>query len=111
MAASTGFSPVAHLLAILDSVEQDISNDATDRLAEVMTVQFGTRPDPDAGGEYASNILESDGYVGQVISSGEYHHLVSLVKRARFDPQALRKAYEVTSQYRELAQSQRVFSL
>ena len=38
-----------------------------------------------------SYILKHDGYVGQVICESNFNHMVSIVKRESFNPQALRK--------------------
>ena len=50
---------------------------------------------------------DDDGYIGQVICENEFNHLVSIVKRERFDPNALREVNEL----RKKARQQNRFSL
>lgn len=54
-----------------------------------------------------SYVLKTEGYVGQVITEQEYNHLVSVVKREAFNPNALRELNEL----RKKARRQDKFSL
>jgi len=54
-----------------------------------------------------SYVLKTEGYIGQVITENEFNHLVSVVKRERFNPNALREVNEL----RKKARKQDRFSL
>lgn len=47
-----------------------------------------------------SYILKTEGYVGQVLTENEYNHMVSIVKRERFDSAALRQVNELRNKAR-----------
>ena len=57
--------------------------------------------------EPKSYVLKNEGYIGQLITESDYHHLVSLVKKDKFDPSALRKVNEM----KRKARNQERFSL
>ena len=103
---------VAYLSRVLDGTLSDVSETVMRRLQEVMLVDFDAEQDVNSISPiYESNILKSDGYVGQVISSGGAHLLVSVIKKDRFDPVSIRKTYEEVEAYRSAAENQRAFTL
>jgi len=57
--------------------------------------------------EPKSYLLKNEGYIGQLITENNYHHLVSIVKKDKFDPSALRKVNEM----KRKARNQERFSL
>lgn len=103
------------LQALYTALEETISERSqkvTSRLSEIMDVEFSVTGDEQGdSGEYKSNILKAEGYIGQVIQSFDYNHLVSIVKRERFDPEKLRQANSVVIEYRNRLSRQRNFSL
>jgi hypothetical protein len=48
-----------------------------------------------------SYVLKTEGYVGQVITENEFNHLVSVVKREAFNPDALRDLNELRKKARK----------
>lgn len=111
MATAPGSGTVIEKLsAVLDRVKSDMSREAHDRLSEVMAVEFEVEPDT-SNGDYRSDVLKAEGYIGQVIGSGDYVHMVSLIKKERFDPAVFRKTHAAAEEYRRLAAQQREFSL
>jgi len=100
----------AFLARVLEFVQHEADMRVIGRLQEVMDTQFEKEKDKETN-VYQSYILKADGYIGQVISSGEYHHLVSIVKRDRFDPTKVRETLKVAEDYRVLAEKQREFAL
>lgn len=57
--------------------------------------------------EPKSYILNNEGYIGQLVTENDYHHLVSIVKKDKYDPSALRLVNEM----KRKARSQSRFSL
>lgn len=64
----------------------------TTLLKEMMEVEFTTKTDADTPG---SKILNSEGYVGQVIEDNGVNVMVSIVKKDSFKPESMRKAREM----------------
>jgi hypothetical protein len=95
-----------YLRKILNKTKKSIEDDVKERIEEIFDVEFTKKIDSSKDG-YKSEILESEGYIGQVISESGYNHLVSIVKRSAFDAKRLRKASEM----RNKAKSQDRFSL
>lgn len=101
-----GESTAEYLTRILNKTKKSIEDDVKEKIEEIFDVEFQKTLDNSKDG-YKSEILESDGYIGQVISESGYNHLVSIVKRSAFDPKRLRKASEM----RRKAKGQDRFSL
>lgn len=95
-----------YLRKILGKTKKSIEDDVRERIEDIFEIEFTKKLDNSKDG-YKSEILESEGYIGQVISESGYNHLVSIVKRSAFDPKRLRKASEM----KKKARSQDRFSL
>ncbi len=108
----------SHQESIVDMIEkalkktkESITASVRDRIEELMTLTFDatldTAGNPTSGSLPKSYLLKTEGYIGQVISESEFNHLVSIVKRERFDPNALRAVNEL----RQKARKQQRFNL
>lgn len=96
----------------LKKTKQTMTASVHDRIAEVLELTFDATLDQEGNpsarsGLPKSYVLKTEGYVGQVITENEFHHMVSIVKRERFDPNALRAVNEL----RNKARKQERFSL
>ncbi|NJO62861.1 MAG: hypothetical protein HC836_32965 [Richelia sp. RM2_1_2] len=91
----TGETILDRLSIALNKTKTTITKSVEDKVKELLELSFDatldTTGNPNTSGAPKSFVLKHQGYVGQVISEENYHHMVSLVKRERFDPQALRK--------------------
>jgi hypothetical protein len=101
---------VAYLERVLASVSLERNITVNIRLSELLAVDFTMEKDVQDG-VYESHVLKSSGYLGQVIASQDYYHLVSLVKRDSFKPETMRDAIKAAAEYKEMAESQRAFAL
>jgi hypothetical protein len=108
----------AHQANVIDLLEKALKKtkekmtaNVTEKIQELLELTFDAKLDTEgqAGSRTApkSYVLKTEGYVGQVITENEYNHLVSVVKRDRFDPNALREVNEL----RKKARKQDRFSL
>jgi len=102
----TGESTSDYLRKILGKTKKSIEGDVRERIEDIFEVEFTKKLDNSKDG-YKSEVIESEGYIGQVISESGYNHLVSIVKRSAFDAKRLRKASEM----KKKARSQDRFSL
>ena len=97
----------------LKKTKENMTASVHEKLQEVLELTFDATLDTEGHTSGArapkSYRLEStpSGYVGQVISETEYNHLVSVVKRDKFDPNTLREINEL----RKMARRQDRFSL
>lgn len=73
-------------------------------MQEVAEIEFSTREDSDTKG---SQILTSEGYIGQVIDRQGVNVMVSIIKKASFNPKDMREAREM----RRIARDQNLFSI
>lgn len=106
-----GETPVQLMRRALVETRRSISNRVYDRLVELTTLEFTDERDVNSTDVYQSDVIKSEGYIGQVIRSGDYVHLVSLIKKDKFDPTSIRKVIAARHEYEELAVSQRAFSV
>lgn len=89
-------SAAERLRRALDARRNEEETLVSERLAELMEIEFNSKSDPESSGDgYDSRIIECGGYVGQIISEGGFNHLVSIVKKDRFTPETFRKASEM----------------
>jgi len=95
----TGESTSEYLKKILDKTKKSIEDDVRERIEDIFEIDFSKTLDNSKDG-YKSEILESEGYIGQVISESGYNHLVSIVKKSAFDPKRLRAASAMKSKAR-----------
>ena len=95
----------------LKKTKQNITKSVQEKIEELLELSFEATLDKEghSAGTTApkSYLLKTDGYVGQVITESEFNHLVSVVKRESFDPNALRELNEL----RKKARGQNRFSL
>jgi len=96
----------------LKKTKKSMTDDVTERIQEVLNLTFDATLDTEGQPSERSNapksyMLKAEGYIGQVICESEYNHLVSIVKRERFNPNALREVNEL----RKKARKQERFSL
>jgi hypothetical protein len=95
----------------LKKTKEGISKSVQEKIQEILDLEFDAERDTEGhtSGAQAPNsyLLKNEGYVGQVITESEYNHLVSVVKKESFNPDALRMVNEL----RRKARSQDRFSL
>ena len=95
----------------LKKTKEKMTADVHEKIQELLELTFDAKLDTEGQSSSRSApksyVLNADGYVGQVITENEYNHLVSVVKRDRFDPNALREVNEL----RRKARRQDKFSL
>lgn len=94
------------LQRVLDKTRKKLGETVLDRIEEVMDITFSETSD-DTDQDFTSKMLDSEGYIGQVIAQSDFNHLVSIVKKDKFNPEMLRKA----NVYRKQAKEQRPFSI
>lgn len=108
----------SHQTNVIDLLEKamkktkaDMTRSVQEKIQEVLELTFeatlDTEGQPSLMRAPKSYFLKTEGYIGQVITENEYNHLVSVVKRNRFDPNALRDVNEL----RKKARKQEGFSL
>lgn len=109
----------AHQRNIVDLIEkalkktkETMSGMVEDRLQELLELTFDETLDvegnPSNGiGKPKSYILKNEGYIGQVFSESEFNHMVSIVKKESFNPNAFR----IVNEMRNKARNQERFSL
>ena len=97
--------------AALNKTKKTISESVQEKIQEILELEFDAERDTEGHSSTAnapsSYLLKNEGYTGQVITESEYNHMVSIVKKDSFDPDALRKVNEL----RRKARSQDRFSL
>jgi hypothetical protein len=96
----------------LKKTKKDMTDSVQERIQELLDLTFDAKLDTEGNPSANSTapksyMLKRDGYVGQVITENEFNHMVSIVKRERFDPNALREVNEL----RKKARKQDKFSL
>jgi hypothetical protein len=95
----------------LKKTKKSITDDVQERIQEVLELQFDATLDTEGQSSSRtapkSYILKTEGYIGQVITENEFNHLVSIIKRERFNPNAFREVSEL----RNKARKQKNFSL
>lgn len=105
-------SSVVELLEkVMKETKERMTKDVADKIHELMEVSFeatrDTNGQPQSTTSPKSYMLKGNGYVGQVIEESEFNHLVSIVKRESFNPDAFRESNEL----RRKARRQQRFSL
>ena len=108
---SQGGDVVSLLEKALRKTKEKMTADVTEKIQELFDVSFDATLDtvgqPTSHSAPKSYILKSDGYIGQVLVESDFNHLVSIVKKDKFDPEAFRKVNEL----KRKARSQQRFSL
>ena len=89
----------------LRKTKQKITTSVTEKLQELLELTFEANADTEGHSSGVSTpksyVLKNEGYIGQVIMESEFNHLVSVVKRERFDPNALRALNELRTKARK----------
>jgi hypothetical protein len=95
----------------LKKTKKSMTDSVQEKIQELLEMTFDCTLDTEGQSTSRtapkSYVLKAEGYIGQVITENEYNHLVSIVKRERFDPNALREVNEL----RKKARKQEKFSL
>lgn len=95
----------------LKKTKEKMTASVQEKIQELLELTFDAKLDTEGQSSSRttpkSYVLKTEGYVGQVITENEFNHLVSVVKRDRFDPNALREVNEL----RKKARRQDRFSL
>jgi hypothetical protein len=95
------------LIRALNATKSQLTGNMLERLRECLSLEFTLKADDNSMKECNSRILENEGYIGQVLSESDFHLLVSVVKKASFNPETLRQAEEL----RQKAKRQSWFKL
>jgi len=97
--------------AALKKTKETITKSVHERITEILDLTFDADRDTEGhtsgAGAPNSYILKNENYIGQVITESEYNHLVSVVRKETFNPEALR----AVNALRRKARSQERFSL
>lgn len=95
----------------LKQTKAKMTADVTEKIQEILDLTFDATLDKEGQSQSAhapkSYVLRAEGYIGQVITENEFNHLVSVVKRERFNPDAYREVNEL----RKKARKQERFTL
>jgi hypothetical protein len=96
----------------LKKTKQKITANVTEKIQELLEMTFESTIDSEGNPSASSSapksyILKNEGYVGQAITESEFNHLVSIVKREIYNPNALREVNEL----RKKAKMQNKFKL
>lgn len=94
----------------LKKTKRSVTESVENKIREILELEFDVERDNEqstTNNGPTSYYLKNEGYIGQVITESEYNHMVSIVKKESFDPNALRKVNEL----RKKARSQNRFSL
>jgi hypothetical protein len=90
----------------LKKTKKSMTDSVQEKIQELLELTFDATLDTEGNPSARSNapksyMLKTEGYVGQVITENEFNHLVSVVKRERFDPNALRTVNELRNKARK----------
>jgi hypothetical protein len=97
----------------LKKTKQNMTANVQEKIQELLELTFDATLDTEGQSTFAkapkSYVLKetNNSYVGQVITENEFNHLVSIVKREKFDPNAYREVNEL----RKKARKQEKFTL
>jgi hypothetical protein len=96
----------------LKKTKQNMTENVQEKIQELLELTFDATLDTEGNPSATSRapksyMLKTEGYIGQVITENEFNHMVSVVKRERFDPNAFREVSEL----RKKARKQEKFSL
>lgn len=91
---------------VLKKTKETITLNVHEKIQELLDIEFTATLDtdgqPTSSTSPKSYVLKSEGYVGQVISESEFNHMVSIVKRESFNPNALRELNELKRKARKM---------
>lgn len=107
MRRKDGESEANFLIRTLEATKAKLTGNVMDRLQDCLTLEFKQKADDNSSMKCNSRILENEGYIGQALSESNFHLLVSIVKKAAFNPETLREAEKL----RQKAKRQAGFKL
>jgi ARG and Rhodanese-Phosphatase-superfamily-associated Protein domain len=89
----------------LNKTKETIGQGVQNKIQELMELTFESELDTEGNPSPrmnipTSHILKNEGYIGQVIGESEFNHMVSIVKKESFDPNALRAVNELRTKAR-----------
>lgn len=88
----------------LNKTKENMTSSVHDKIQELLEVTFDASLDTEGNGGSSrakSYILKNEGYIGQVITENEFNHLVSIVKKETFNPNAFREVNELRRKARK----------
>ena len=95
----------------LKKTKQKMTAEVNEKITEILDLEFTATLDTEGQSSSArspkSYLLKTEGYLGQVITENEFNHLVSIVKKEKFNPDAFREVSEL----RKKARKQKNFEL
>jgi hypothetical protein len=77
----------------LKNTKKEITDNVVEKIEQMFDLTFDVKSDNDD--RERSFILESEGYLGQVISESGFNYLVSIVKKESFNPTAMKAVGEL----------------
>lgn len=103
---------ISLLESTLNKTKRSITSSVQEKIQELLELTFDATIDTEGNPSPSSRapksyMLKTEGYVGQAITENEFNHLVSVVKREAFNPNALREVNEL----RRKARRQNRFTL
>lgn len=102
-----GESTLEKLERALNETKKTITKSVEEKIQDLLDMTLSASLDATGNASTKSYVLKNEGYIGQVISESDYHHLVSIVKKEAYNPAALKTVNEM----RRKARSQNRFSL
>lgn len=95
----------------LKKTKKKMTESVQEKIEELLELTFEATADNEGHSSGTNTpksfLLKTDGYIGQVICESNFNHLVSIVKRESFDPNAFRELHEL----RKKARTQERFSI
>ena len=89
----------------LKKTKKTMTDSVQEKIQELLELTFNATVDNE--GQTSSRtapksfVLKTEGYVGQVITENEFNHLVSIIKRETFNPNAFREVSELKRKARK----------
>jgi hypothetical protein len=99
---------VALIEQALKKTKKSMTDDVQEKIQEILDLTFDATLDTEGQSSSArapkSYVLKDtdNNYIGQIITENEFNHLVSVVKRERFNPDALREVNELRKKARKM---------
>ncbi len=89
----------------LKKTKKTMTENVQEKIQELLELTFDATLDTEGQSSSRTTpksfILKTEGYVGQVITENEFNHLVSVVKRESFNPNAFREVNELRKKARK----------
>ena len=103
-------STIDRLERALKKTKKKITKSVEEKVQDLLDLTFEATIDNTGNSSVnspKSYVMKNEGYIGQLITESNYHHMVSIVKKEAFDPSLLR----IVNQFKNKARSQNRFSL